>query len=100
MSWLWTFSRSCKKKVEEEAIKEKGDQWTQVQKSSSAKQGNKAKGQRREMRSGSNLSGKKPKENGAAMKEISSKNNFEVLSIPKNQVLLVLEEGETTQSQN
>ena len=40
------FSRSCKKKVEEEAIKEKGDQWTQVQKTSSTKQGNKAKGQR------------------------------------------------------
>ena len=26
------FSRSCKKKVEEEAVKEKGDQWNQVQK--------------------------------------------------------------------
>ena len=49
---------------------------------------------------GSNPSGKKSRENGAAMKEISSQNNFEVLSIPGDQVPLVLEEGEINQSQN
>ena len=38
------FSRLCKKKVEEEAIKEKEDQWTQVQKANSIKQGIKYKG--------------------------------------------------------
>ena len=47
-----------------------------------------------------NLSGKKHKENGPTMKELSSQNNFEVLSIPKEQVLSVLEEGEVPQSQN
>ena len=31
------FARSCKKNVEDEAIKEKGDQWTQVQKNTSTK---------------------------------------------------------------
>ena len=34
------------------------------------------------------------------MKEISSQNNFEVLSIPEEQVLSVLEEGDVPQSQN
>ena len=34
------------------------------------------------------------------MKEPMTQNNFEVLSIPEDQVLLVLEEGEITQSQN
>ena len=32
------FARSCKKKVKEEVVKEKGDQWTQVQKTSSGMQ--------------------------------------------------------------
>ena len=50
------FSRSCKKKTKEEAVEEKGDQWTQVQKTNSAKQGSKAKGQRGEMGMGSNPS--------------------------------------------
>ena len=40
------FSKSFKKKVEEEVVKEKGAQLTQVQKTSSTKQGNKANGQR------------------------------------------------------
>ena len=53
------FARSCKKKAEEEAAKEKGDQWTQVQKTSSAKQGNKSKGKRGELGMGSNTSDKK-----------------------------------------
>ena len=84
------FGRSCKKKVEEEAVKEKGEQWTQVQKTSTAKQGNKSKGKRREMGSSSNPTGQKHNETGEAMKEIASQNNFEVLSNPEEQVL---EEG-------
>ena len=48
------------------------------------------------MGTGSNPSGQKPKENGATMKEISSQNNFEVLSIPEDQVLLMIQEGEVT----
>ena len=56
------FARSCKKKDEEEVSQEKGDQWTQVQKTSSAKQGFKSKGQRGEMGSSSNPFGKKQKE--------------------------------------
>ena len=40
------FARSCKKKVEEEAVKEKGDEWIQVQKTKSANQGNKEKKQK------------------------------------------------------
>ena len=34
------------------------------------------------------------------MKEISSQNNFKVLSIPEEQVISVLEEGEVPQPQN
>ena len=49
---------------------------------------------------GSNAFGRKQNENGAAMKEISSQNNFEVLSSPEEQVLSVLEEGEILQPQN
>ena len=49
---------------------------------------------------GSILSGKKQKENGPAIKELSSQNNFKVLSIPQDQVLWVLEEGEVPPSQN
>ena len=45
------------KKLEEEVVQKKGDQWTQVQKSSSVKQGFKSKGQRGEMGSGSKPSG-------------------------------------------
>ena len=43
------FARTCKKNIEEEVDKEKGDQWTKVQKPNSAKQGNKVFGQRLEM---------------------------------------------------
>ena len=35
------FARSCKKKEEEEVVKEKGEQWMQVQKTSTTKQGTK-----------------------------------------------------------
>ena len=63
------------------------------------KQGNKVNGQRGELGTSSNSSRKKQKENGAAMKEPSSQNNFELLSIPEEQVLLVLEEGEVPQFQ-
>ena len=49
---------------------------------------------------GSNPSGQEQKENGAYMKEISSQNNFEVLSILEEQMLSVLEEGEVPQPQN
>ena len=38
--------------------------------------------------------GQNQKENGAALKELSTQNNFAVLSIPEEQVLIVLEEGE------
>ena len=48
------------------------------------------------MGSGSNP---KPKENATTMKEITTQNNFEVLSIPEEQVLSALEEGELPQSQ-
>ena len=34
------------------------------------------------------------------MKELSSQNNFEVLNIPEEQVLSVLEEGEVPQPQS
>ena len=37
------FAISCKKKDDEEATKEQGEQWTQVQKTSAAKQGNNSK---------------------------------------------------------
>ena len=74
------FARSCKKKAEEEVVKHKGDQWTQVQKISTAKQVIRSKGKRGEMGSGSNPTGQKHNENGIAMKEITSQNNFEVLS--------------------
>ena len=40
------FSRSCKKKTEEETDKEKGDQWTQVQKISTTKHANRSKRKR------------------------------------------------------
>ena len=75
------FSRSCKEKVEEEAINKKGEQWTQVQKYNLAKQGNIGKGQRGEMGMGSNLSRHKQKENRIAPKELSSQNSFAILSI-------------------
>ena len=100
MSWLWTFCQILQEKVEEEAIKEKRDQWTQVQKTSSAKHGSKVKGQKGEMGTGSNPSRQKSIENGAIMKEISSQNNFELLSVPEDQVPLVLEEVEFPQPQN
>ena len=48
------FSRSCRKKVEEETIKEKGDQRTHVKKTNSTKQGSKAKVHRGEMGTGNN----------------------------------------------
>ena len=48
------------------------------------------------MGSGSNP---KPKENAAAMTEITTQNNFEVLSITEEQVLSALKEGELPQSQ-
>ena len=48
------FSRSCKKKIDEEAAKDKGEQWTQVQKTCTSKQGNITKGKRAEIGSGSN----------------------------------------------
>ena len=40
----------------------------------------------------------KLKENEVAMKEITTQNNFEVLSIPEEQVPSTLEEGELPQS--
>ena len=52
------------------------------------------------MGSGSNPTRQKKNENGIAMKEITSQNNFEVLSNPEEQVLPVLEEGEVQQSQD
>ena len=53
------FSRSCKKKVDEEVVKEKGEQWTQVQKANTTKQGDISKGKIAEMGSGSNPNGQK-----------------------------------------
>ena len=64
------FARSCKKKLEEETVQEKGTQWALVQKSSTAKQGSKANGQRGEKVMGSNPFGQNQKENGLAMKVI------------------------------
>ena len=52
------FSRTCKKKIEEELEKEKGDQWTKVQKPNSAKQGNKVSGQRLDMGTSNKLLGR------------------------------------------
>ena len=40
------FAISCKKKVDKESTKEKVEQWTQVQKTSSAKKGNNSMGKR------------------------------------------------------
>ena len=88
------FARSCKKKIEEEVDKEKGDQWTKVQKPNSTKQGNKVFGQRLEMGTSSKSLGQNQKENGVTLKEPSTQNNFAVLRIPEQQVLSVLEEGE------
>ena len=75
------FARSCKKKANEEATKEKGEQWTQVQKISSAKQGNSSKGNRAEMGSSSNPIGPKQHEIGTTMKGVITQNSFEVLNI-------------------
>ena len=88
------FARTCKKKIDEEVDKEKGDQWTKVQKPNLTKQGNKVFGQRVELGTSSKSLGQNQKENGAALKELSTQNNFAVLSISEEQVLTVLEEGE------
>ena len=48
----------------------------------------------------SKLFRQKQKENGAATMEIQSQNNYEVLSIPEEQVLSVLEEGEVPTPHN
>ena len=61
------FSRSCKKKVEEEASKKKGEQRTQVQKTSLAKPGNNSKGNKVEIGSGSKPLGSKQQEVGAVL---------------------------------
>ena len=64
------------------------------------KQGNKSNGKRGEMGSGSNPTGQKQNEIGAAIREITTQNNFDMLSNPEEQVLPVLEEGEVQQSQD
>ena len=46
---------------------------------STAKQGNKSKGKRGEMGSGSSPIGQKQNQIGAAMKEITTQNNFDVI---------------------
>ena len=89
------FARTCKKKLEEETIQEKGAQWTLVQKSSSVKQGTKAKGPRGEKGSSSNPPRQNQKDNRSALKVISSQNNFEVLSIPEDKVTPVHVEVES-----
>ena len=48
----------------------------------------------------SNPTRKKQNEIGRAMKEITSQNNFEVLSNPEEQALPMIEEGEVQQSQD
>ena len=88
------FARSCKKFFEEEVVKEKGDEWIQVQKNKSTKQRNKEKKQKGELGTSNNTSGQK--EHGEVMKESMTQNNFEVLSIPKDQTL---KEGEVPQTQ-
>ena len=88
------FARSCKKKGEEEVVKEKGDEWIQVQKTKSTNQGNKENKQKGELGTSSNTS--RQKEHGEVMKESITKNNFEVLSILEDQTL---EEGEVPQTQ-
>ena len=80
------FSKTCKKKLEEETVQEKGAQWTLVQKSSLVKQGAKAKVPRGEKGSNNNPLGQNQKDNGSALKVISSQNNFEVLSIPEDRL--------------
>ena len=94
------FSRSCKNKIDEEDAKDKGEQWIQVQKTSTTKQGNISKGKRVEIGSSSNPTGLRQKENEAAMKEITTQNNFKVLSIPEEQEASILEEGEVPQYQD
>ena len=42
--------------------------------------------------------GQNQKENGAALKELSTQNNFAILSIREEQVLTILEEGEVSLS--
>ena len=69
-------------------------------KTNSAKQGNISKGKREEIGLGSNSTGQRQKENKTAMKEIITQNNFEVLSIPEEQVQTILEEGEVPPSQD
>ena len=91
------FARTCKKNLEEETIQEKGAQRSLVQQSSSVKQGIKAKVSRGEKGLSSNPPGQNQKDNGPALKVISSKNNFEVLSIPEDKVTPVLVEVEAPQ---
>ena len=91
------FARTCKKKLEEETVQEKGAQWTLVQKSSSGKQGFQANGLREEKGSGRNPPRQIQKEIGSALKVITSQNKFEVLSIPDDQVTSVLKDVEVPQ---
>ena len=69
-------------------------------KNSTTKQGNISKGKRVEIGSSSNPTGLRQKENEAAMKEITTQNNYEVMSIPEEQVPSILEEGEVPQYQD
>ena len=94
------FARSCKKKINEEAAKDKGEQWTQFEKTNTAKQGNTSKGKRAEIGSGSITIGQRQKENETAMKEIITQNNLEVMSIPEERVSSILEEGEVLRPQD
>ena len=52
------------------------------------------------MGTGSNPIGQKLNEIGATIKEITTQNNFDVLSNLEEQVPIVLEEGEVPQSQD
>ena len=77
------FSKTCKKKIEEEVEKEKGDQRIKVQNPNSVKQGNKFSGQRLKMGTSSKCFGQNQKENGVPLKEPSSQKKIAVLSIPE-----------------
>ena len=62
------FAKSCEKKIDEKVGKDKGEQWTQVQKTSTTKQGNTSKGRRAKIGSGSIPTGQRQKENEVSMK--------------------------------
>lgn len=86
------FARNCKKKIEEETEKDKGDQWIQAQKPGTSKQINRAKRKGGNPENGGPSVGKSLPEDQDATNATISTNPFVALNPPDDQ--LELEEGE------